>query len=177
MRSISRLDTNLLSWLPVGPRSYQLRGGNELVATLDWSGARGSLATGEASEGSWTFKRAGFLRPRVTVRIEHGSGDLAVLHIGRGRESRLEFTDGRRFAWGPTRTRRRQMGFSDPEGRMVLSLLPRTQRFRYHADVEIGPGMRELAELSLLALLGWYRLVLQMEEDVALAAAVTTWSG
>lgn len=172
MKSISRLETNLLSWVPVGRRSYQLQGGDELVATLDWSRARGSLARGEAADGIWTFKRAGFLRPRVTVRIEGSEADLAILSLGRGRESRLDFSDGRRFTWGATRTQRRRMAFANAAGETVLSLLPRARRFEYHADVEIGPGKRGLAELSLLALLGWYRLVLQIEEDAALAASV-----
>lgn len=170
MKSISRLETDSLNWLPVGRRSYQLQGGDQLVATLDWSGARGSLATGEAADGIWTFKRAGFLRPRVTVRIERSEADLALLHLSRGRESRLDFADGRRFTWGPTRERRRQMAFSDLNGETIVSFLPRTRRFKYHAELEIGPGKRGLAELSLLALLGWYRLVLQLEEDVAVAA-------
>ena len=172
MRSISRLETSLLNWLPVGRRSYQLQGGDELVATLDWSGARGSLATGEAADGTWTFKRGGFLRPHVTVRIESSEADLAILRLSREGESRLEFAAGHRFAWGPTRARRRQMAFSDPGGEVVVSFLPRAERFKYFAEVEIGPGKRDLAELSLLALLGWYRLVLQIEEDAALAASV-----
>lgn len=173
MKPISRIETKLLHWLPVGRRSYQLQAGDELVATLDWAGARGSLATGEAADGTWTFKRAGFLRPRVTVRIEGSESDLAVLHLGRGRESRLDFADGRRFAWGPTRARRRQMAFIAPGGELAISFLPRAMQSRCHAEVEIGPGGQGLAELSLLALLGWYRLVLQIEEDTALAASVT----
>lgn len=172
MRSISRLETSLLTWLPVGRRSYQLQGGDELVATLDWSRPRGSLATGEAADGIWTFKRAGFLRPRVTVHIEGQETDLATLHLSRGRQGRLEFADGRRFTWGPTRARRQQVAFSDPDRNSVVSFLPRTKRFQYFAEVEIGPGQQGLTELSLLALLGWYRLVLQMEEDAALAASV-----
>jgi len=172
MKPISRLETNLLRWMPVGRRSYQLQGGDDLVATLDWAAGRGSLAAGEAADGNWTFKRAGFLRPRVTVRIEGAETDLALLHLSRGRESRLDFADGRRFAWGPARARRRQMQFSDPAGAPVVSFLPRTKAFQYSADVEIGPGQRQLAELSLLALLGWYRLVLQIEEDALLAASV-----
>ena len=176
MKSISRLETNRLSWVPVGRRSYQLQAGDELVATLDWARARGSLARGEAAEGIWTFKRAGFLRPRVTVRIEGDEAELAILSLSRGRESQLEFADGRRFTWGAARARRRWMVFADKTGKTVLSLLPRTRRFQYQADVEIGPGQRKLAELSLLALLGWYRLVLQSEEDAALAASVWTAS-
>lgn len=173
MKPISRLETDTLSWIPVGRRSYQLQGGDELVATLDWAAARGSLAAGEAADGSWTFKRAGFLRPHVTVRVEGSQADLAILHLSRGRESRLDFADGRRFAWGPARGRRGQMAFSDLAGERVVAFLPRAKSFKYSAEVEIGPGKKELAELSLLALIGWYRLVLQIEEDASLAASVS----
>jgi hypothetical protein len=177
MKAISRIASPTLRWAPVGRRSYQLQGGEELAATLDWAAARGSLATGEAADGSWTFKRAGFLRPRVTVRVKGGRTDLALLHSIRSRESRLDFADGRRFAWGPTRARRREMAFFDPAGAVVVAFLIRVKLFKHYAEVEIGPDKRDLPELSLLALLGWYRLVLQIEEEAALAASAALSGG
>src|SRR5713101_9812039 len=56
-----------LAWIQ--PRflssAYELRLGEEVVGVLAFRNAWGSLATAEATDGCWTFKRLGFLRTRV----------------------------------------------------------------------------------------------------------------
>jgi hypothetical protein len=51
-------------------REYQLSNGNELVGWLRFEKFSGSLATAEVASQNWTFKREGFLHPRVTVRAQ-----------------------------------------------------------------------------------------------------------
>ena len=173
MKSLANLDTRNLTWISVGSRSYQLAAGDDLVATLDWLKGRGSLARGEAADGDWTFKRAGFFRPFITVRATDGEVDLAVLRRRTARESVLRFGDGREFVWRPKRTRRRQMAFVTGADETVFTLLPRQKKSRRFGEMEIAPGMSGLRELSLLALVGWYRTALQLdEEDDALVATV-----
>lgn len=173
MRSILAIETQMLTWEPVGPRSYQLSAGDDLVATLDWATSMGSLATGTAADGVWTFKRAGFFRPVITVRAQDNDRNLAALRRARRNESILEFADGLRFVWSPTRLRRRQMGFFDSSGAPVISFQRRSKRFKQYADVEIAEGGRNLRQLSLLALLGWYRIKLEIDdEETAVLTAV-----
>ena len=116
MRSISALKTDSLIWAPVGRRSYQLSAGDDLVATLDWATSTGSLATGEAADGNWTFKRVGFFRPSVTVRDRGGPHDLAVMRKVKGVGLVMEFAAGPRFTWALTRERRREVAFHDASG-------------------------------------------------------------
>ena len=39
---------------------YELRAGDELIATLRFRSSFGSFATAESADGCWTFKRVGF---------------------------------------------------------------------------------------------------------------------
>ena len=174
MRAIADLQSPLLTWAPVGRRSYQFAAGDDLVATLDWVKRAGSLARGEAADGTWTFKRVGYFRPYVSIRIADAPTDLATLRRSTRRDSVLHFADGRRFVWKPTRLRRRQMAFVSVAGETLLTMLPRTKLTRRHADVEIPRGVRGVRELSLLALVGWYRLLLDFEDEDLAALAVIT---
>jgi hypothetical protein len=174
VRSIADLSSFSLIWTPVGRQSYQLAAGHDLVATLDWVKRSGSLARGEAADGTWSFKRVGFFRPYITVRDADSDIDLAALRSWKRRESVLEFADGRRFVWRPTRARRRQMAFVNVADETLLTMLPRTKLFKRFAEVEIQPGMEGLREQSLLALLGWYRMVLEFEDEELATVAVIT---
>jgi len=174
VRSIADLPTLSLTWTPVGRQSYQLAAGTDLVATLDWVKRSGSLARGEAADGTWNFKRVGFFRPYVTIRDADSDVDLAALRKGTRRESVLEFADGRRFVWRPTRARRRQMAFVSAADETLLTMLPRTRLTKRFAEVEIAPGMQGVRGLSLLALVGWYRMALEFEEeDLATLVVIT----
>jgi hypothetical protein len=174
VRSIADLSTLSLTWTAVGRQSYQLAAGHDLVATLDWVKRSGSLARGEAADGTWTFKRVGFFRPYITIRDADSDTDLATLRTGKRRESVLEFADGRRFVWRPTRVRRREMAFATVADEVLLTMLPRTKLSTRFAEVEIQPGTEGVREQSLLALLGWYRTVLDfVDEELAAVVAIT----
>jgi hypothetical protein len=179
VKSLAQIDTLRLTWIAVGARSYQLDADGDLVATLDWRSRSGSLARGEASDGAWTFKRAGFFRPYVTVRAADGQTDLALLRRRTRREGILRFRDGREFHWRPSRIRRRQMAFVTTANETLFTLLPRRRKRKRIGEVEIAPGMSQVRELSLLALVGWYFTVLQLDEEdemiavtVAISAAI-----
>src|SRR6266849_9596869 len=64
-----------------GKLASRLLADGEVAATLTWARSWGSLATGKSGGSEWTFKRLGFLRPRVTVRGTGSDSNLAVLSI------------------------------------------------------------------------------------------------
>ena len=47
---------------------YELRAGDEVLATLAWGSPWGTLAIVRTAEGEWTFKRSGFWQQRIGVR-------------------------------------------------------------------------------------------------------------
>ena len=70
MKSLRKVGAFALEWsqTSVMSQSYELRGDDQVVATLEWEKLIGSLATARTADGAWTFKRSGFLTPMVTVR-------------------------------------------------------------------------------------------------------------
>jgi len=174
VRSLSEAGFCKLIWTPVRGRFFELRAGSEVLATLKWEKMVGSLATGKTADGSWTLKRGGFLRPYVTVRVAEAEADLAVLRHGARGEGRLQFSDGRGAFWRPTHQRRGEMAFADSSGTWLICFRPISKLFKFEVDVEIAPTALGLSELSLLALVGFYRLALQHDEDAAAAAAAAT---
>jgi hypothetical protein len=171
MESMARASDKALCWTQVAPRVYELRVDLQRFARLEWVTPVGSLATGTAADGHWTIKRMGFLRPRITVRLADQEPNLAIWSsIARG-QSLLAFRDGRSFLWRATRRRHGERGFFDGRGVRVISFRPLTKKVRCQGLVEIGAGQEKRTELPLLAILGWYLLVLEHDDDEAAAAA------
>jgi len=171
VRSLSQAGFCKLIWTPVRGRLFELRTGKEVLAILRWEKMVGSLATGQAADGSWTFKRGGFLRPYVTVRVAEAEEDCAVLHHGARGEGWLRFGNGTRFFWRPTRQRHGEMAFADGEGKRLICFRPVSKLVKFEVEVEIAPTALGVPEISLLALLGFYRLALQHDEEAAAVAA------
>ena len=69
MEPLSNLEQAGLSWIQPKARErfFELRSGDPLFATLSFRSGFGTMATAETAEGSWTFKRAGFLNPRISI--------------------------------------------------------------------------------------------------------------
>ncbi len=89
-------------------RDYELRSGDDLMATLRWQKKFGSLALGETSDSQWTFKRVGFLSARVTVRVAGSESNIAVFESGFGSGGTLHLAGSRRLHWNKT-------GFWNPQ--------------------------------------------------------------
>jgi hypothetical protein len=159
MKSIREAAAQNLTW-KLTKDTYELRSGADLVASLRWQ--KGSLFLGEAAEGRWTFKRTGFLRPKVTVRPENSSTDLATLGFS-GSGGRLEFPDGRTYLWTASRA---EWSLKNGGGEHLVRMKSMGTRGNLSGEVVLAPGALGLSDLSFLILLSWYVLVLQ-SKDVA----------
>jgi hypothetical protein len=79
-------------------KEYELRADNELVGTLRWPKAFGSLCVAETADGSWTFKRQGFFNLRVTARVAGSEQDVLIYRPNwTGVTGTMEHIDGRVF--------------------------------------------------------------------------------
>jgi hypothetical protein len=179
VRALSSAVGTDLCWIqPKGlGRHFELRAGDDVLAILRFETLCGSLARAESADGSWTFKRVGFFKPRVTVRKAGEEVNLAV-YTPRwtGREGALEFPDGRVFSWKQTNFWAARYQITDAVGNLLASFQSGIDKsklsdiFKTQARVEIDLRGRALPELPLLVLLGWYLIVLQ-ENDAAAAGA------
>lgn len=155
---------------PGQKRTWTLDGGEEALATLRREKAFGTLATGEAAGGRWTFKRVGFFRVRVTIRPEGSDQEIGLFHPRWTGGGELVLADGRRCGWGQTSFWRQEWAFVAGEADELI-------RFRCgwsmaKAEVTISPSGTRVAELPLLAVLGWY-LILLSADDAATSAATS----
>ena len=82
--AIASVDIAALRWIRVegGHHDFELRSGDTAVAKLSLSPERGGPARAESIEGRYTIDRAGFLRPRLTLRRDGSSTVLARLVSG-----------------------------------------------------------------------------------------------
>ncbi len=161
-------------------RSFTLVCGEYLLATLEFTSAFGSLAKATCSEGCWTFKRVGFFNPRVTVRQLGEETDLGIYHPRwTGSEGRLEMMSGASFTWRTANfwaTRYVWIDQSETELITYSSGAASSKlkdAFKNQARLDLAPASSLLAELPLLALLGWYLIELHHEDSAAGITAAT----
>jgi len=160
-------------------RRFELRAERSVFGSLSFRTAFGSLATAESATGSWTFKRVGFLSPRVTVRVAGSNDDLAIYWPRLRGDGWLEFPGGTRYHWQTANFWGSAWGFSDAQQGLLFVLRPGVEKpswsdlLKTQAQVEIEQRGHDLAELPLLVMLGWYLLILQKEDSAAAISATT----
>lgn len=154
------------SWTKGG---YDLRLGEQRLATLKLRSMWGTFATGETSEGSWTFKRVGFFQNRVTVRTLSSDAEIGVFVNDWKMGGTLALPDGRQYR-GNTNFWMTKFAFTNETGEPVVSYR-RIGGVSLSAAVEIEPAGAALRELPWLVLLGWYVAVM-MHQDAAMGGAV-----
>ena len=172
MRKIVELIDQPFEW--VQPRvlkmHYELRAGDELVATLRFRNSFGSFATGESADGCWTFKRVGFWQTRVTVRSCDGDSDIASFKnntwSGGGT---LELSDGRAFR-ATTNLWQTKLEFQNESNNTRIQFKS-GGLLHQSATVRIQAGAVGTPELPFMMMLGWY-LIVMMSADSAVVGSV-----
>ena len=169
MRSISEVVSQALVWVQPSlfQRTYELQASDDVVARLQLEGR--SFATGETAWQKWTFERAGFWRPRVTIQIRD-SGKTVVPKPAFGGASLLDLANGRQVRFGAANFWRSRWRWSDTVSEApIMEFKVNQGGMRMGGRLEIEMAMLDDPELPLLAVLGWYLLVLR-ERGAAVAA-------
>lgn len=159
-------------------REYELRAGDEIVATLRWQKAFGSLAQAETADGTWTFKRSGFLRPKVTVRVPGSETEVAAFKPGWGGEGMLRLSAGQCYQWLNTSFWLSEWVFANEAAEPLVHFKAEFEAsaavifFKHAAAVKFEPEAVSVPDLSLLTVLGWYLMLLMSEDGAGAAAGV-----
>lgn len=149
-------------------RYFELRCGDDRIGTLRWEKWFGSLATAEAAEGQWTFKREGFWGLRVTVRESGSAETIAMFELSLALDSTLMtgsllYRGGQRIRWAPSSIwhwHPRWMWVS-VNGLEIAGFSSSDHRFKTEGRLRVSTHGAGLPELPLLGLLGWYLLTRQ----------------
>src|SRR5712692_10317146 len=160
MKSLDDARSKSLKWEQSGKLASRLLADGEVAATLTWARSWGSLATGKSGGSEWTFKRLGFLRPRVTVRGTGSDSCLAVLSINWAGEGAVVFSDGETFQlkrsgfWHP------EWAMLDSRGLRVFLLRPDSGWRKKKADLEFRGAAPSSGRTCYSQSSGWYVIIL-----------------
>ncbi len=175
MQSIRKIAPATLHWVQLDAvkPEFELRYGDELCGTLHWGKIFGSLASATSEDGEWTFKREGFLNPRVTIRQLGSDMNVGIFKPGWTGSGTLEFPSNHWFQWEHKDFRRLEWTFKEAGQELLrLRFESRYGAFPMKVSVDLTPLVKNSAESSLLASLGIYLLVL-MRLDSATASGGT----
>ena len=175
MESIKRLAPTTLAWRQphTMQRSYELVSGEQIVGTLEFPSMVGSLARVVTGDGEWTFKRGGFMRPRITVRQSGSEHDIATLHMSWRGGAELECTDGPTFKWVHTSFWKSRWMFATDADEPLIHYSPDNGFLKPGALLEVDSAGRASPHLPMLAALGWYLMLLMSQDSAAAAAAAS----
>lgn len=154
---------------------YELRAGDELIATLRFRSSFGSFATAESADGCWTFKRIGFWQTRATIRGCGSDTDVGVFKnntwSGGGT---LELPDGRKIP-ATTNLWQTNFEFKTEQGETLIRYKTAGLVHR-SAKVEIRADAARMQELPWVVMLGWYLAVMMYMDTTSAAGTVAVIS-
>ncbi len=165
-----------LAWVDLGKWQYELRYDKRLFASMQWRKLSGSLASGKTRDGQWTFKRNGFFRPYLTVRAEGSERDLMTLRKA-GREEIAVGSTGGIYYWGKSGRRKKEYAFFDKKRNLIAAFTFERKMFKRSGGVFLGAAASRCADLGMLILLGWHRLMLAAIDEESSAGAVIVAMG
>src|ERR1700740_3007805 len=99
-------------------RDYELTFGNEVIATLSFTGFLKMRATGESADGAWIFKR-GFIASSVSIHAASNDANVATYRYKTWGGGTLEFPNGRFLRAAPDFWQR-NVCVQDPDGTPLL---------------------------------------------------------
>jgi hypothetical protein len=172
IKSIRDLAGQSATWRQPSPlrQEFEMAVGDEVVATLRWKKIGGTTAIARAPEGTWTFKAAGYLSPRVTIRLPNSDYDFGTFRANSNGSGLLESLGDQRFPWRCVNFLQNAWAFFDDEGNSLVQIRPEFSGNKPTASVEIGVKAAGRQEVGFLVILSWYLLILAAE-DVAAANA------
>jgi hypothetical protein len=151
---------------------YELRAGDELIATLRFRSSFGSFATAESADGCWTFKRVGFWQTRVTIRSCGSDMDIAMFKNNTWSGGGTVELPGGRKILATTNLWQTNLDFKTEAGATLIRFKT-AGLVHLSAKVEIQPDAAGVPELPLIAMLGWYLAVMMYMDTAATVAAIS----
>jgi len=168
LKELSKAPHSGLKWSQRSNKQDELASDKDVFGTINWSTWWSSLATAQSASGRWTFKRVGFLHPRITVREPGREANLCVVQVAWSGEAALNILGRGAFRWVPDVWHRKWV-LRGPDDKEVMHITL-SGFINVNGSVTINPEWLNDPTLSLLALLGWYLIMLVVSEDATVAA-------
>jgi hypothetical protein len=171
MRTMTAFVDHTLTWIKpkIFKSDYELRFGDELIATLCFQKIFSSTAIAESGDGCWTFERVGFFKKKTVIHPRSSSAILGIFTKNTWKKGGyLELSDGRKFIviaslWKNT------IEFKTDIGESLIHMKSHGV-FRLSATVQMYRKCLHIPELPWMVMLGLY-LIIMMKRDAAAHAA------
>lgn len=168
MESIQQYLGQELRWVQpsMTSMSYELQApeiGTPL-ATMRWETMWAARAEGYTNDGMYYLDRRGLFNINVQVREQKEADPVAILKPHWNYNGTLTFTNGNRFEWKSTSMWQSEWKWESSEGGQLMNFRPHQtwkNMMKAEAVVLIDPAAADFPEMPVLALLGWYQMILQ----------------
>jgi hypothetical protein len=170
MKSLNETGFKGLKWVQRSSKEDELVSEDDVVGVLHWASSWSSLAIAESADGKWSFKRIGFIHPKISIREFGKDVDLYFADIGWGGEATLILPDQGAFRWTPHNWHRKWI-LQDKEGKEIMSI-ELDGIVKVNGKVTIDHSSIPTPTLSLLVLLGWHLIMNVLSDEAASTAAV-----
>jgi hypothetical protein len=152
-------------------RYFELKGGENVYASIEFVKKFGSLAEAKTAAGGWSFKRRGMLSPTIAARPLGGEDDIALYKpTWSARKGELSLPGGQPLRFEATSLLGKEWYLTGAEGEPLLRFITRGV-MKHGAEVRIEPAGRARADLPLLLCLCWYLIELYRLDAEAGATA------
>jgi hypothetical protein len=172
MRSISAVVDHEIAWQQLqGLKSeFELRFGDELLATMKLPKMLSSVATFQCEEGTWNIERVGFFSPKTVVR-KGTSNEVVGTFTARAWKGggTVELSEGRKLELR-TNMWKSTFEWCTTDGESLLMMKGRGF-LKYFVDVQMNRSAAKWPELPWLMALMFYQMIM-MRRDAATHSAV-----
>jgi hypothetical protein len=168
MRELREISQSDLLWSrpKLFSRRYELRFGEEVAATLEFGGCFTSQASAFIDGATYGLHRTGILSKRITLTGPPQESILGVLEQRWAGGGTLRLASGSEYEWAKGNfwsTTWRFSRESEPAVIEFSAIGPLTSATR----VRIAPTPSWNPDLPLLAIIGWYALLMKRQDDAA----------
>ncbi|MCC6649589.1 MAG: hypothetical protein IT348_00410 [Candidatus Eisenbacteria bacterium] len=150
----------------IARRHWELRAGDDVLATLEARAWVRSRMAGETAAGARSLAHHGWFRGRVLLTDAAGA-TIATFQPAWFGHGQVNFVDGPSLRWTRADFWGRRWEFRDGDGLVQLSFLRRPSWFRSTTAVQVSDAGRKRPELAELVLLGFYLLQLMQRQTQA----------
>jgi hypothetical protein len=126
---------------------------------------------GVCADGSYSFKRGGFLHPYVTIRCLNYEDDFGKMEMKFGYNGLLQLIDGQVFEFRKLGFWKSQWAFFDESGEQLCTFTRKAGVLKHNGHVELVEEAKRKIHLPLIILVGWYAIILFTEEETVAAGA------
>lgn len=145
-------------------RVWELRAGDEVVATLESRSWLGVRMTGETAAGGWELRHEGLLRGRAVLRRAGETAERLVFRPGWFGKGEIVRERGGPLLWRRGDFWGRRWRMLDRDGHVQLEFTRRPAFLKSSTAVAASDAGRKLEDLAELVLLGFF-LVRMLERQ------------